>query len=179
MSEIWKAVPGYEGLYEVSNMGRVRSLDTIVVTKRGVQKKKKGLLLQPMKTKKGYYMVNLQKTRMYVHRIVAAAFLPNPDLLPYINHKDENKENNRVDNLEWCDNKYNLNYGTTLERMRAHSAGFPKKRVVQMDREGNELGEFESLADAARAVGVPYTNIAVCCKETYRTAGGYKWKFKT
>ena len=101
MSETWKVIH-LNTNYEVSNLGRVRN--------------KKGLLLKPQKTEKGYLRVDLSKdgkTKHYkVHRLVASAFIPNKNNLPQINHKDENKQNNRVDNLEWCDNWYNSHYGS-------------------------------------------------------------------
>ena len=109
MNEIWKNIAGYEGLYEVSSFGRVRSL------RFGKTK-----ILKPGKNKKGYLRVSLckngkQKT-FFVHRLVAQAFLENPQNLPQINHKDENKQNNRLENLEWCSCDYNNNYGTRNER---------------------------------------------------------------
>lgn len=103
MMEEWKKIPGYEGLYEVSNMGNVRNV-------------RRNKLLRLSKTNNRYIRVSLCKngikTGLTVHRLVAEAFLPNPDNLPEVNHKDEDKTNNRVENLEWCDHKYNMNYGT-------------------------------------------------------------------
>ena len=107
--EEWKEIPGYEGLYEVSNMGNVRNV-------------RRNTLLRLSKDCYGYTQVSLYKnsirTGLRVHRLVAQAFLSNPDNLPQVNHKDEDKSNNRVDNLEWCDSKYNLNYGTARIRSR-------------------------------------------------------------
>ena len=109
MMEEWRAVPGYEGLYEVSNIGNVRNV-------------RRNTLLRLQKTKYGYIQVWLYKngisTGLKVHRLVAQAFLPNPDNLPMINHKDEDKTNNRVENLEWCDAKYNNTYGTRQDKVR-------------------------------------------------------------
>ena len=110
MTEQWRPIEGYEGLYEVSNLGRVKSL------KCGRER-----ILKPQMKKKGYLQVGLRKEGKYkmfkVHRLVAQAFIPNPEGLPQINHKDENPSNNRVENLEWCDSKYNNNYGTHNERI--------------------------------------------------------------
>ena len=103
MMEEWRAVPGYEGLYEVSNKGNVRNV-------------RRNTLLRLSKTNNGYIRISLCKngikTGLTVHRLVAELFIPNPDNLPEVNHKDEDKTNNRVENLEWCDHKYNMNYGT-------------------------------------------------------------------
>lgn len=178
MSEEWRAVPGCEGLYEVSNCGRCRSMDGEVVTKRGIKKKKKGVLLKVVLNKKGYSVVSLPRLhKQYVHRLVAMAFIPNPNALPMVNHKDEDKANNRVENLEWCDNKYNLNYGTTKGRMRKHCS--IRRSVEQINYNGEVVQVFLSLSDAAKAVGVCYQNITYCCKNYHRTAGGYKWRYKT
>ena len=109
--EEWRPVVGYEGLYEVSNTGRVRSLDRYTKY-RCSYRLHKGKVLSPAIKDNGYLIVRLQKRMFYVHRLVAEAFIENPDNLPEVNHLDEDKTNNRVDNLEWCDHKYNMNYGT-------------------------------------------------------------------
>lgn len=117
MIEEWRTIFGYEGLYEVSSYGRVRSLDRYVVDSLGNRRFYKGKVLSPIKDKVGYLSVKLQEGNKHnIHRLVAQAFIENPDNLPQVNHKDEDKSNNRVDNLEWCDSKYNNNYGTRIER---------------------------------------------------------------
>lgn len=122
MTEIWKAVKGYEGLYEVSNLGNVRSLDRPFKNKQGIAISKGRILTPFYEEKKGYYQVRLAKNgknKTYrIHRLVALAFLENPLDYTDVNHKDEDKTNNNVDNLEWCTRKYNNNYGTKPERIR-------------------------------------------------------------
>ena len=116
MIEEWRPIEGYEGLYEISSYGRVRSLDKYVKSKSESYRLHKGKVLSPEKNTRGYLSVvlsyNGKHKTITVHRLVAQAFLPNPDNLPEINHKDEDKTNNNVTNLEWCDHKYNVNYGT-------------------------------------------------------------------
>ena len=116
MIEEWRPIEGYEGLYEVSSYGRVRSLDKYVKCKGESYRLHKGKVLSPAKDTIGYLFVILHcngkcKT-IRVHKLVAEAFLPNPENLTEVNHKDEDKINNRADNLEFCDHKYNMNYGT-------------------------------------------------------------------
>lgn len=114
--EEWRSIQGYEGLYEVSSYGRVKSLERYKSNNGGIQLLKEKIL-RPHNTKKGYLTVQLRNKRFTVHRLVAQAFIPNPDNLPQVNHKDEDKTNNNVTNLEWCTAKYNSNYGTAIERM--------------------------------------------------------------
>ena len=113
--EEWKSIPGYEGLYEVSNLGRVRSVERCDRFNRKIVSK----ILKPNYVS-GYLRVGMYKNKTFkyylIHRLVAQAFLPNPDNLPEVNHKDEDKSNNKVNNLEWCDRSYNMNYGTVQQR---------------------------------------------------------------
>ena len=122
MIEEWRPIEGYEGLYEVSNTGQVRSFDRYVKYSNGRIHLHKGKVLSPIKDKDGYLQVNLcyngKIHQIKIHRLVAQAFLSNPDNLLYVNHKDEVKTNNSVDNLEWCDVKYNNNYGSRKDKAR-------------------------------------------------------------
>ncbi len=117
--EIWKEIKGYEGLYEVSDLGRVRSLDRYVSYVNGQKHLHKGKVLSPG-VSNGYLQVSLCKNgeikHPLVHRLVADAFIPNPDNLPQVNHKDENPSNNMVVNLEWCSSEYNINYGGRTQK---------------------------------------------------------------
>lgn len=122
--EVWKDIQGYEGLYQVSNLGRVRSLERITKRFNGFkicEYKDGNKILKLSKNNKGYLTIGLCKDgkekKCKVHRLVAQAFIPNLYGLPQINHKDENKENNIVSNLEWCNNKYNSSYGTRGKRI--------------------------------------------------------------
>ena len=133
MIEEWRPVVGYEGLYEVSNTGRVRSVDRYVKTCYGSYRLHKGKVLSPGIRPDGYLVVSLQYRMFRVHRLVAEAFLPNPDNLPQVNHKDEDKSNNRVDNLEWCDSKYNNNYGTA--RIRAKETAIKNGYCTGLSKE--------------------------------------------
>lgn len=182
MKEEWRAVSGYKGLYEVSNCGRVRSLPREVNTKGGKKRFAPGYILKPFESKWGYYLVGLsigqKKTTCSIHRIVASAFIPNPDNLPCVNHKDENRKNNHVNNLEWCTYSYNALYGKAIEKKR-NAGCFREKKVEQLDYDGNVLNEYVSLHDAGRKSGVDYRCIWEVCKGKRPTAGGYKWRYKT
>ena len=131
--EYWKPVVGYEGLYEVSNWGRVKSIKRIVKSPRGYRTVCERTL-KPTKDSHGYLCVSLYKEGkmkfVKIHRLVAEAFLDNPDNLPQINHKDEDKTNNHVNNLEWCDAKYNSNYGTRTERLSKSQINGKRSKIV-------------------------------------------------
>lgn len=121
MEEVWKDIKGYEGLYQVSNLGRVKSLPRI---KYGRIKISRETILVPILIKASrYYQVNMYlkgiRKKFSIHRLVAQAFIPNPSNHPFINHKDETRDNNNVNNLEWCTAKYNTNYGTAIKRRAA------------------------------------------------------------
>lgn len=172
--EEWRPVPEYEGIYEVSNMGRVRSLDRME-TINGVTRPRKGRELSQI-SKRGYRLVKLCKdgcvSAVYVHRIVASAFIPNPNGFPEVNHKDERKTNNAVNNLEWCDRAYNARYGTAPDRI----ATKLHKAVISTDSNGNET-RYESIRDAAKAHGGTSGNICSALSGYSKTAWGLEWRY--
>lgn len=177
--EVWKDVVGYEGLYQVSNMGRIRSLDREIKCSNSVRFYK-GRVLSCGKDNHGYLRIILAVAGKHrcrqVHRLVAEAFIPNPNGLPEVNHKDENPLNNCADNLEWCSKVYNLEYGTgRLRSIQAH-----RRAVQQFDIGGNLIAEFDGVNSAARSIGKPKdaTAITKCCLGKYQTAYGYIWRYK-
>ncbi len=172
--EEWRDIEGYEGLYRVSNLGRVKSLN---YWRRGYEK-----ILSARKDKRGYMIINLSmdgSTKTYkVHRLVAEAFIPNPDNLPQVNHKDERPENNCVENLEWCDNTYNHRYGTINQRIsESNTNGKTSKPVAQYDTNGNLLKEWPSTVEITRQTGYDYSCISKCCRGERKTAYGFEWRY--
>ena len=129
MTEIWKPIEGYDN-YMVSNLGNVKSIDKYTKGRNNSKIFKKGKLLKLTPNPKGYVVVQLwDKQKCFqtgVHRLVAEAFIPNPDNLPQVNHKDENKTNNCVENLEWCTAEYNTNYGTCIKRRSEKQKNVPR-----------------------------------------------------
>ena len=187
MEEIWKDVVGYEGLYQVSNLGRVKSV--AYMRKLGNHSywcSEK--ILSLTNGKGGYLRIKFTKNGLnffaQVHRLVAEAFIPNPNNYPQINHKDENKQNNVVSNLEWCTAKYNNNYGTKIQRARVKQRGRTGggkrnyKPVLQMDLNGNIINEYKSMAEAQKMTNTHINGIVACCKGRRNKAGGYKWAYK-
>ena len=177
--EIFKDIKGYEGLYQVSSYGRVRSLGRIVTFSNGSKHFYEERLLSLKKDRDGYFDCELYKKgkRIFprVHRLVAQAFIPNPDNLPIINHKDENPSNNHVENLEWCDFKYNSNYGTAIQR-RAQKRSMP---VLQIDvNTGQVIAEYPSVNEVGRQTVFDFSTISKCCRGEIKTAYGYKWRYK-
>lgn len=127
--EEWKPIMGYEESYMVSSCGRVKSLDRYVTSKRGYTKFVKGRILRESMSSYGYAVVGIKGKQSGVHRLVAKSFIPNPNGLTEINHKDENKTNNVVNNLEWCDKIYNNQYGTRVKRIKEAQLNDPKNLV--------------------------------------------------
>ena len=179
MKEIWKDIAGYEGLYEVSNFGSVRSIDRYVPHKTFGKKFCKGHMMATHINNAGYVTVNLCKCNMYrsfdIHRLVAIAFLDNPYGLPEVNHIDENKKNNHVENLEWVTKSENNLYGTKRER---HAAQI-KRAVLQYSTDGQLINEWESPTDAEISISGKATGaISHCAKGKTKTAYGYVWRYK-
>ena len=168
--EIWRDIVGYEGRYQVSNMGRIRSLP--VKAKTG---KYKGGILVLMKDGCGYSCVNLSRKMYKVHRLVAMAFIPNENNYPCVNHRDENKQNNAVDNLEWCSYKYNSNYGTRNKRISENT--HKKRKITQYDLSGNFIKTWDSISEASKHYGVETTTICGCCAGRQHTSCGFVWRY--
>ena len=178
--EIWKDIAGYEGLYKVSNLGRVKSLN--------YRKTGKERILIPCKTANGYLQVRLSKNciskQHLIHRLIAQAFIENPENLPEVNHIDEDKTNNCVSNLEWCDRKYNNNYGTHNEKIlktkKLRNCETAARIVSQFTLDGKFVNEYPSINAATRCTGINQGRICYCCKnmKRYKSAGGFVWKYK-
>lgn len=172
--EIWKPVVGYEEFYQVSNFGRVRSLDRYVPHSKDENSLylKKGKILSERDNGHGYKAVHLTVKRItkdkYVHRLVAEAFLPNPNNLPEVNHKDENPANNCLDNVEWCTSQYNDLYGNHRRNL--------SKPVIMYDLQMNYIDEFKSDLYAERQTGA--RGVLAVCQGKRHTAGGYIWRYK-
>lgn len=195
--EEWKPVKNYEGYYEVSNLGRVRSLPRTWTGRNqfGAQftiNRQGGRILKPdYRRKSGTYEVDKHlrvglskegKTKkFFVHRLVAEAFIPNPNNLPIVNHKDENPQNNCCDNLEWCTHKYNSGYGTAIER-RLKNSDFTErskkqhKKFYQYTKDGELVKVWNSRKEAITA-GYTGTAITRCAQGKRKTHKGYIWSF--
>ena len=172
MNEIWKDITGYEGLYQISSWGRVKSFH---------RNKEKLLKLNPVKD--GYLCVYLFKNgkgkQHQVHRLVAQAFIPNPDNLPCVNHKDEVKTNNHVGNLEFCSYQYNNTYGTAIQRRKEKRLnGVQSKTVYQYTLDGEFVAEYPSTREVERQLGFYQTAISSVCLGKGKTYKGYIWRYK-
>lgn len=166
MSEVetFVKIEGFEN-YEVSNLGKVRNM-------------KSGRILKPYLNNYGYLKHCLsehnKKKYIFLHRIIAIAFIDNPEEKPCVNHIDENKLNNDLSNLEWCTVKENNIHGTRTKR----AAEKHFKKVIQLDLNDNVLNEFESIKQAEQKIGALARNISSCCNGKRKSAGGYKWRKK-
>ena len=190
IGEIWKTAVYdgeiYDGLYKVSNWGRILSLDYNHTGKPG--------LMNPVNVGTGYLQVGLWKNkktkRCYVHRLVAEAFLENPDNLPQVNHKDEDKTNNFVflnkdgsvdkekSNLEWKNHRDNCNHGTRNERIaKAQTNGKQSKRVLQLSLDGDLIRVWESTQECGRN-GFDQGHVAACCRGELKTHKGFRWEYE-
>lgn len=170
MAEVWKDIKGYEGLYQVSNQGRIKSL-------RYRNSNKTAILKTQINSRNGYVQIVLSKNNIHktkkVHRLVAEAFLINLNNYPCINHKDENRQNNNIKNLEWCTYSYNNVYNGRSKRV----AKIQGKEVKQLDKTGNVINVFESTRQAGRVTGYNQRHISECCRGLVKTCGGYIWEY--
>lgn len=177
MEEVWKPIIGYEGLYKISSLGRVMSHFKLLSVPES-----KGIV-KLGKNKHGYLQIYLTKDGKAkyhaVHRLVAKAFIPNPQNMPFVNHLNEIKDDNRACNLEWCDAKYNTNYGTCIERRANRQRNnHGSKSVEQLTMDCELLNVYPSIMEASRITGVPARAICATCKGYQHSAYGYKWKYR-
>jgi hypothetical protein len=172
MEEIWKDIPGWEGFYAASNLGRIKNVRT-------------GHIQKLYNHKNGYVYCHLSKNGstkvLRVHRVIAETFIPNPNNLTQVNHKSEVKTDNSIDNLEWCDAKYNAGFGTRIERIVEKNINHPGKSkwVIKLNKDNEILHFYPSTMQAERETGINHSHIMKCClgKKNYKTAGGYIWKY--
>lgn len=170
--EIWKDVPGYSGTYQVSNLGRIRNLNWHNSNKTKI------LNLKP--DKDGYVRLRIKREKTFkIHRLVAMAFIPNPSNFPYINHKNEIKDDNRAENLEWCTAQYNILYNGNSKRIGDKLRNGPcSKRVAMLEiGTGEILRVFPSTAEIQRQLGFDRSNINKCCRKERKNSNGYEWKY--
>ena len=175
MKEVWKDIPNYEGLYQVSNLGRVKSF-----RQSTNHRYESEYILKPIHANNGYCQVTLYdntiRHKFLIHRLVAEAFIPNPENLPQVNHKDENPYNNAASNLEWCTNDYNSHYGTRIQRCReanmcCETTSLP---IYSIDQNGKKE-IYESIGEAERMTGCSHSNIVRTLKGRSNHCGGRKW----
>lgn len=200
MKEIWKDIKGYEGIYQVSNLGRVRSLDRIDSNNHPL----KGVILKSYISNSGYLLVGLYKQQKrdgkLLHRLVAEAFIPNPDNKPEIDHINTIKTDNTVflnedgsinyekTNLRWTTRKENINNPLTKTKMQINARKPSKgkygkkhhrsKPIIQYDKDGNFIKEWDCANDVERVLGISNKHIGSVCLGKRKTCGGYIWKYK-
>lgn len=190
MNEKWKEICEYEGMYEVSSNGNIRSVNRKVFhTSNNSMKTVEGVTLIQEQSNRGYKRVTLSKNgkveKLSIHRLVAKAFIPNPDNKPHINHIDGDKKNNILSNLEWCTQSENMLHSS---KVLGNKAGKPmqgklgkdspfSKKVVQLTKDDTFVNSFYGLHEAQRETGVNKANIGEVCNGNRKLAGGFKWKY--
>lgn len=179
-NEKWTDIVGYEGYYKISNLGNVKSCKRIIKHGLGnADRTIKPRIIKPYNDNHGYHMVSLSKDgkakKHKVHRLVAEAFISNPKNKPTVNHLNEIRNDNRVENLEWATFKENNNYGSHNERVSKTLS----RPIEQLDKNDNKISIFESVREASLATGIHIMNIKSCLSHDNRNfAGGYKWRYK-
>lgn len=191
MEEIWRDIEGYEGFYQVSTWGRVRSLDRIVADGRTSYKTLKGKIIKETSAR-GYRKVRLTKdgkqTAYFVHRLVAQTFVPNPENKAEVDHTDTNPGNNRVENLRWATRLENNRNSLTRKKRSDGLKGnknhmYEKygkdnpnsKAIFQITKDGNILRKWIGISEAARQTGARHQNIVFCCQGKLNSSGGFRW----
>lgn len=191
MVEIWKDVIGYEGYYQVSNIGNVRSIDRTIIDSNSIKFNYKSKLLKPANNKDGYLQVGLSKnckTNSYcVHALLAKAFILNPENKPTVNHKDGNKHNNHIDNLEWATKseqaihslKNNLRTMPNVWQGKFGSKHCASKGVSQYTKNNVHIKDYGSIIEASNKLKIDSGTISKVCKGKKKSAGGFIWKYKS
>lgn len=179
-NEEWKDIKKFEGLYQISNFGRVKSLDRKIYQKNKNGKFQyvtyRGRILKVQKQKNGYLTIDLHRDnkfeRKLIHKLVAEMFISNPNNYKYINHKDSNIQNNKVNNLEWCTQSYNIKYAYDLGNKIP-----PNMRAIKQIKDGKIVNIFKSISLAERQTNIKGANISKCCRNIRKNAGGYQWEY--
>lgn len=163
MLEIWKPVNGFEEKYEISNLGRIKN----ILTKKNLKPQKRGNYL------KATLFKNKKRHQISIHRLVAQAFIENPNHLPCVNHKDCNTYNNKAENLEWCSYIYNCNYGDRNKK----NAESKYKKINQYDLKGNYIATYNSIKEASEKLNIKHSYISKCVLGKRNKTKGYKFKY--
>lgn len=195
MKEVWRDVKDYEGYYQVSNKGRVKSLDRKVKGKNNSTITKKSMIRKLQTSHKGYKVVRLQKQGVakhcQVHRLVLQAFRGNKNNKPQVNHIDCNKTNNDINNLEWATAQENMDHAKTnnllgefsKKRLESVMDNLKKaqqsrrRKVRQMNKKGEVVGEFTSIVEASEMTGTDGSKITMCCRGDRKTSNGFRWEY--
>ena len=182
IEEIWKPVVGYEGIYEVSSLGRVKSCERTIIRSNGREINFPDKIMKPSINHKGYEIIDLRnkgnRQGGFVHRLVGKAFIDNPLNKEQINHKNGNKTDNRVQNLEWVTNQENMAHSyKSLGRTNKEASESRKRVVEQLSDDLSVISVFSSIQEAFDKTGI--NNISAVCRGIRPNAGGYKWRYST